>query len=165
MKPPWRAALTWAWLPLLASAGAAACSDIDNHLLEGQQYSPSGACLTPPEVIDDLSGSNPGDNCTPECLTVPQPGGGTAVYITTTCPPYPNYPAPELPDAARDAADPCVGAFSVYFADGGGAVCTSLDGGVDAGTDAADGGAKGDATVEAGATDGASDGALEAAAE
>jgi hypothetical protein len=155
--------LTWRAAALLALVGAAACSGINNHLLEGQQYYAPGACLSPQEVIDDLPGDDPGDNCTPECLVVP-PSGGSAqtVYITTTCPPYPNYPAPELQDAAKDAADPCVGAFAAYYADGG-AVCTSFEGGVvEAGVDAAKDG--GDATVEAAAEAGAEAGP-DAAAE
>ena len=136
---------------LVAVALAAACSDINNHLLEGQQYEPGGACLTAPTVIDDLPGSDPGDNCAPECLLVPAEGG-SAVFITTTCPPYPGYPAPERQDAAHDAADPCLAAFTAYYSDAG--VCTGLDGAapeasMDAGRDASDA-AMSDATLDAG---------------
>jgi hypothetical protein len=145
VKPTWRGVRTAA---LLALAGAAACSDIDNHLLEGQQYYADGACLSPSEVIDDLNGSDPGDNCAPECLVVPPTGGNPqAVYITTTCPPYPNYTA-ELQDAAKDSADPCVGAFAAFFEDGGD-ICSSYDAAVEASSDAGDGGLE--AAVEAGA--------------
>ncbi len=159
--------LRWRAAVLLALTGAAACSDIDNHLLEGQQYYAPGACLSPPEAIDDLPGSDPGDNCTPECLVVPPAGGSPqTVYITTTCPPYTaNYPTSERQDAAKDAADPCVGAFAAYFADGG-AICTSFEGGVveagvDGAKDAADGG---DATTEA-AAEAAADGGVDAAGQ
>ncbi len=150
--------------PLLAFFAAAACSSINNHLLEGQLYYAPGACLSPPEVIDDLDGTDPGDNCTPECLVVPASGGSPqAVYITTTCPPYPHYPAPELQDAAKDAADPCVGAFAAYYADGG-AICTSFEGGVvEAGEGAAKEGGN-DATAEAAAEAGA-DGGVDAAGQ
>jgi hypothetical protein len=134
---------------LVALMTAAACSDINNHLLEGQQYYAPGECLGPSEVIDDLSGSDPGDNCTPECLQVPQQNGQPVYYITTTCPPYTGYAPPELPDAAKDAADPCVGAFAAFYGDGG--LCTSFEGGIEAGVDAADGGAHTDATVDGGA--------------
>jgi len=131
---------------LLALMGAAACSDINNHLLEGQQYYAPGACLGPSEVIDDLTGGDPGDNCAPECLQVPQQNGQPVYYVTTTCPPYPGYPAPELQSAAKDAGDPCVGAFAAYYGDGG--LCTSFEGGIEAGTDASDGGVPADATVD-----------------
>jgi hypothetical protein len=132
---------------VVALMGAAACSDINNHLLEGQQYYAPGECLGPQEVIDDLNGSDPGDNCTPECIEVPQASGGPVYYITTTCPPYPGYPPPELQDAAKDAADPCVGAFAAYYGDA--AICESFEGGIEAGPDASDGGVHSDATVEA----------------
>jgi hypothetical protein len=146
--------LTWRTAALLAVVGAAACSDINNHLLEGQQYYAPGACLSPQEVIDDLPGNDPGDNCTPECLVVPPQGGNPqTVYVTTTCPPYPGYPAPELPDAAKDAADPCVGAFAAFYADAG-AICTSFEGGVEAAVDAAKD-----------APDGGNEAAVEAAVE
>jgi hypothetical protein len=150
------------WACLLSLVGAAACSDINNHLLEGQEYYAPGECLSPQEVIDDLPGADPGDNCTPECLIVPETSNSpTAVYITTTCPPYTaNYPTAELQDAAKDAADPCVGAFAAYYADGGGAICTSFEGGVvEASVDAAKDG--GDATVEA-AAEAAADGGVDA---
>jgi hypothetical protein len=143
VKRAWRAACA---ATLLAVAGAVACSDIDNHLLTAQEYYPGNNCLTVPEVIDDLTGSDPGDNCAPECLLVPQQGGGNAVFITTECPPYPGYNSVELQDAAKDAADPCVGAFAVYDEDGGAPVCTSLDAEVEA-SDEADGG-KADAAVD-----------------
>ena len=153
MRVALRASLLVAAVAVVA-AGAQACSDINNHLLEGQQYYAPGQCLSPQEVVDDLPGGDPGDNCTPECLVVPAQGGSPqTVYITTTCPPYPGYGTPELPDAAKDAADPCVGAFAAYYADGGD-ICTSFEGGIEAGADAADGAGKtdaGDATAEASA--------------
>lgn len=133
---------------VLALMGAAACSDINDHLLEGQQYYAPGACLGPSEVIDDLTGGNPGDNCAPECIQVPQSNAPPVYYISTTCPPYPGYPPPEVQSAAKDAGDPCVGAFAAYYGDGG--LCTSFEGGIEAGADAADGGAHGDATVDGG---------------
>jgi hypothetical protein len=135
------------------AGGAEACSDINNHLLEGQQYYAPGQCLSPQEVIDDLPGADPGDDCTPECLIVPETSNSPqAVYITTTCPPYTaNYPTAELQDAAKDAADPCVGAFAAYYADGGGDICTSFEGGIEAGADAAKDADSGrDAPVETG---------------
>jgi hypothetical protein len=148
----------------VGAAGAAACSDINNHLLEGQQYIAAEKCLTTPAVVDDLPGSDPGDNCAPECVVVPAANGNPqTVFITTTCPPYPGYShpgySPELAGAARDAADPCVGAFAVY-ADG--AVCTSLDGGAaEAASDGGGDAARGDAAADgdAGAQEAASDGA------
>jgi hypothetical protein len=144
VKRAWRAAAVSA---IAAVAGAVACSDINNHLLEGQQYIASGACLTPQSVIDDLPGSDPGDDCPPECVTAPMQGGGTAVFITTTCPPYPGYSV-ELPDAGHGAGDPCVGAFAAYEA---GTICSSLDGGLEAASEAgADAGAHPEAAVDAG---------------
>ena len=134
-------------------SAAAACSSINNHLLEGQQYSAGGACLAAPAVIDDLPGDDPGDNCAPECLVVPARGGG-AVFITTTCPPYAGYPPPEMRGAARDAADPCVGAFAAYDSDAG--PCASLDGALpEASADAAapTDAAHADATLDARAGD------------
>lgn len=132
-----------------AAACVVACQDINNHLLEGQQYEPGGACLSAPAVIDDLPGADPGDNCAPECVTVPaSPGVPESVIITTTCPPYPHYSPPEAADASRDAADPCTGAFAAYF---DGAVCSSLEGGgPEAASDAARGNdAAGDAALDA----------------
>ncbi len=150
-----RIAIGAALLGGLVTTLVAACDTINNHLLEGQQYSAAGACLAAPTVIDDLPGGDPGSGCTPACLKVSVYEGGTAVFITTTCPPYAGYtsPAPELPDAAHDAADPCVGAFAVYFSDA--AACTTLDAGVDAATEAG-GDARADAALEASA-DGAAE--------
>jgi hypothetical protein len=142
-------------------AASVACSDINNHLLEGQQYSPAGACLAAPTVIDDLPGGDPGDNCAPECLRVPAEGGAV-VFITTTCPPYAGYPAPELQDAGHDAADPCVGAFAAFYGDA--SVCTSLDGEAPEASAGASDAARESATTDASA-EAAADGGAEAAVE
>ncbi len=125
--------------------GAGACDEPNNHLLEGQEYDPQAACLGPAEVIDDLPGSDPGDNCSPTCI-IATGEDQTAVFITTTCPPFPGY-ASETPDAASGQSDPCKGAFAVYAnVDAG--QCTGLEGGTDAASDAmAD--AMADATTDA----------------
>lgn len=143
------------------AAVAGACDSINNHLLEGQEYLPAGACLTEPSAIDDLPGSDPGSNCAPECLGVPGEGGPT-YFVTTTCPPYPGYPAAEKVDAAHDAADPCVGAFAAYM---DGSLCKLVDGALpeaapaeaspDVASDVADGGTE--AAVEASASDAGTD--------
>jgi hypothetical protein len=125
---------------LLLTLGAlAACSPVDNHLLEGQQYVASGACLDPAQAIDDVGGPDPG-TCAPTCLVASE-DGGPVVIITTTCGPYPSYFTSESPDAATATSDPCKGAFAAYAA---GTVCLP-DGG------APDAHAEGGADAEAGA--------------
>ena len=136
--------------PLLAVAVATlgACSSIDNHLLFGQQYEATGACLDPSQAIDDIAGSDPG-TCAPACLLATE-DGGPVVFITTTCAPYPPYLTLEPADASTGAGELCKGAFAAYTA---GAVC-----GPDGGGPTRDGGT--DAGV-----DGASDAALDAASD
>jgi hypothetical protein len=121
---------------LLAMAAAAACSSIDNHLLFGQQYDPAAGCLEPAQAIDDVAGSDPG-SCAPACLLATEEGG-SVVFITTTCGPYPPYLTQEPADAATSAGDLCKGAFAAYTR---GAVCgpdaaTMPEGGLDAGPEA-----------------------------
>jgi len=139
-----------------------ACSSVDNHLLFGQQYEPTGACLDPAQAIDDIDGSDPG-SCAPACLLATEEGGVVA-FITTTCGPYPPYLTQEPADAAASGAGGlCKGAFAAYAA---GAVCgadgggPTRDGGVDGGPDGAV-----DATSDAhGGADAGAEGASDAPA-
>jgi hypothetical protein len=122
---------------LAVAAAAAACSPADNHLLYGQEYEPTGACLAPAQAIDDVAGPDPG-TCAPRCLQAATADGGPAMFITTTCPPYPSYLALVAQDAGTSAGDLCKAAFAAYASD---SVCGSdagrvLEAGIDEGSDA-----------------------------
>ena len=145
-------------LALLGSSAAivAACSGINNHLLEGQQFVPGSGCIDPAVVIDDVAGGDPG-TCAPECI-VASAEGGPLVFVTTTCPPYPPYFTSEKQGGSHPASDPCPAAFAAY-ADG--SLCTGEAGApVEAGPEAASD-AHPEGAVEA-SSDAGSDGATDA---
>ena len=130
---------------LAAVALLAACDDTNVHLLYGQQYDTQFGCMLPQQSIDVINGPDPGQSCTPVCITATVEGG-TYVYISTTCPPYDPYPS-EQKTGTHGSTDPCTAAFAAYDAniecgpDGG-----PPDGGLDAGSDAKSGF---DATMDA----------------
>ena len=141
---------------LAAVAALAACDDTNVHQLYGQEYDPTYKCMLPSTSIDVVNGPDPGENCSPTCITATL-DGQDYVYITTTCPPYEPYPS-ELKTQTHGPSDPCTAAFTAYDEnvqcgpDGG-----PPEGGVDAGTDA-------DAGVDA-TVDGPSDATVEATPE
>jgi hypothetical protein len=133
-------------LALLAAVAAlAACDDTNVHLLYGQQYDTQYACMLPEQSVDVINGPDPGQSCSPVCITATVEGG-TFVYVSTTCPPYDPYPS-ESQAQTHGPSDPCTAAFKAYDGniecgpDGG-----PPEGGVDAGSD---GGAGSDATLDA----------------
>jgi hypothetical protein len=141
---------------LAVVATLAACDDTNVHLLYGQQYDTQYACMLPDQSIDIINGPDPGQSCSPVCITATVEGG-TYAYISTTCPPYDPYPS-ETKTQTHGPSDRCTAAFKAYDdniecgPDGG-----PPEGGVDAGADA-DAGF--DATLDA-----PSDGTTEAAPE
>lgn len=138
----------------LAAAGLiAACDDTNVHLLYGEQYDPTYMCMLPDQSIDVINGPDPGESCSPVCITATL-DGADYVFISTTCPPYNPYPA-ESQNGALSSSDPCVAAFKAYTAniqcgpDGGPPEGGVPDAGGDARADAsADAGV--DATLDAG---------------
>jgi hypothetical protein len=115
----------------LTAALAVSCDDPEVHILSGQLYEPQHGCLEPSAGVDVVAGSPKGDSCSPECLTLSASetaGDAAAIYVTTTCPPYPEDFTAEAQGAATGDGDPCVGAFAAY--DDGGACPADLgDGG------------------------------------
>ena len=145
---------------LVAALALAACDDTNVHLLYGQQYESQYGCMMPEQSIDVVNGPDPGQTCTPTCITA-ELDGQTLAYITTTCPPYDPYPSETKPQT-HGPSDPCTAAFAAYTAniecgpDGG-----PPEGGLDAGADAEAGV---DATVDAPA-DAPAEAALESGAD
>jgi hypothetical protein len=158
-----------ALLALPVALAIASCDDVYVHILTGQQYDPVNQCVQAPAGIDVVSGGATGDNCDPTCL-VATAGDASFVYVTTTCPPYPQGSGAytvEGQDATTGPSDPCTGAFAAYGAyladgatcpatvacDGGdagddGSGCTTAEAGDDGGGTAGDDGGGSDAPTE-----------------
>ncbi len=160
----------WA-LVVPAVVAMAACDEPDVHILTGQLYDATKACVGESSGVDVVQGGSTGDNCNPACLTI-NSGDANAVYVTTVCPPFPGDYAVENPDEAGSPSDPCTGAFAAYGVyEDSGATCPppaddagdagNDDDGATAGDDGAtpgDGGASDTGPSDAGANDGASGG-------
>jgi hypothetical protein len=139
----------WVVLGAAAVATAMACSDTNVQILTGQLYNAQGACLGPVSGVDVVSGGG-SDGCPAECLLANAGEAGVVAYISTTCPPVSADYTTENQDQARDASDPCFGAFAAYEA---GAMCSADGGAPEAGPEAS-----ADASAD-GASDGGVDGA------
>jgi hypothetical protein len=106
----------------LFAALAGACGDPAAHLFSARLYDAQRGCLgAAAQAIDVISGGGSGGACAPVCLVAPGDDGGSAVYVSTDCPPYPHGAAVEDADAAADPADPCAGALAAFNA---GTTCT-----------------------------------------
>lgn len=79
------------------SLHAIACDDPGTYLLVGRFYLEKRDCLGTSSTIDAISGDGP-KPCPATCLVQKDYDGGTAVYVTATCGPYP----PDLDPAGTD---------------------------------------------------------------
>ena len=133
----------------------ASCDQPDVHILTGQLYDPTAACVGPSSGVDVIQGPSTGDSCNPSCLSIAS-GDASYVYVTTICPPFPGDYTVEAEDAAAGAGDPCTGAFAAYadYLDSGVTCPVVADDGGEEGGDA--GAGMGDAGADVG-TDAAGD--------
>jgi hypothetical protein len=96
------------WLPRIAGAAGAlafacimhavGCGDSGTYLLVGRFYLERRDCLGTSSTIDAIGGDGP-NACAPTCLVQKAYDGGTGVYVTNTCGPYP-------PDLDASGSDP-----------------------------------------------------------
>jgi len=97
-----------AFVPI-GTLAAACCSD-GTHIYSGRLYRDDRTCLATTSSIDVISGDDPG-TCAPVCLVQKSGDGGTAVYVSTMCAPYP-------PGHETNGQDPrCAGAFAALSRD------------------------------------------------
>lgn len=67
-----------------------ACTDSPTHVFFGQEYDPVRDCLRSVTAVDTISGNDTGQSCNLVCIAAPpDPEAGVAVFVSTTCPPYP----------------------------------------------------------------------------
>ena len=79
----------------------AGCDTDPVHSFVGRRYVPAGDCLDPPSVIDVVVGD--AGTCPLKCLAA-KVEGGTTVYTTVECPPYPvGYDPTELDPQCKPA--------------------------------------------------------------
>ncbi len=81
----------------LASFALGSCGG-GAHVLEGQRFDPSRGCLEKTSTLDVLDGPPPAQPCAPLCLLQTTSDGGTALYVSRSCPPFP----PQWDTSAKD---------------------------------------------------------------
>ena len=69
---------------LAASLLLAGCSDPVSHVFAGRLYQPTRGCIESTTSIDVVEGAQPAAPCDRACLV-----GSGAIYVSTTCAPYP----------------------------------------------------------------------------
>ena len=78
------------FLGSMMSFAASACTDSPTHVFFGQEYDPVRDCLASVTAVDTISGNDTGQSCSLVCIAAPpDPEAGVAVFVSTTCPPYP----------------------------------------------------------------------------
>lgn len=82
---------------IACSMHTTACNEQGTYLLVGRFYLESRDCLGTTSTIDVIGGDGP-NPCPPTCLVQKNYEAGTAVYVTSTCGPYP----PDLDAAGTD---------------------------------------------------------------
>ena len=74
----------------IVSLCVSACTESPTHVFFGQEYDPVRDCLQSVTAVDTISGNDTGQSCNLVCIAAPpDPEAGVAVYVSTTCPPYP----------------------------------------------------------------------------
>ena len=77
---------------LLAFGGlfaVVACDRTGTYVYRGRKYDPTKQCLEAVRSLDVVEATNEPALCVPVCLVQTSYDGGTAVYVSSTCPPYP----------------------------------------------------------------------------
>jgi hypothetical protein len=122
----------------------AGCDDSDGHIYTGEPYYPAQQCMLPLTAVDVVTGAEPLNPCAAVCIVSPPEDGGITAYISTMCPPLPQYPN-VIADGGTSPL--CAAAFAAYNRDAlcedGGVVYplgedSGTDSGPDAGSDASD---------------------------
>lgn len=68
----------------------AACDDqVGTYVYRGRKYDPEKQCLEAIRSLDVIDSKTEPALCAPVCLVQTAYDGGRAVYVSSTCPPYP----------------------------------------------------------------------------
>lgn len=164
-----RLAATGLAVAALAAAFELACGGPDSHVLSGRRYLADRDCVEGLTSVDVVEGPDPGRECDPQCIVGQSPllDGGSAIYVTTQCPPYPptfdlsgsNVACPGAL-AAFERKDFCKPEGSTNPRDAGEDAADASEDAADASEDAADASETSDAGEDA-----SSDAALDDASE
>ncbi len=66
-----------------------ACDRTGTYVYRGRKYDPTKQCLEAVRSLDVVEATNEPALCVPVCLVQTSYDGGTGVYVSSTCPPYP----------------------------------------------------------------------------